>query len=480
MPTVEATELHLEQFHPTSHSHHPNMTSSAHSNEFGVTMSNDINSTSNITSSSTSTAPFTHSPTSPTSAAIRWSSSEMGLSHHHRIMSAAIGALLTSLVVTPFDVVKTRLQAQINSIQRMEQHSHSHSHSHHAHTYGVRGSNSSSCTVPIRRPTASQLLLQDCAHYRLHTGLMDSWCNNCFSKAAPSPPPSLTFKAPPELHFTGAVDAATKLIKHEGIFSLWRGLSPTILMSIPSTVVYFSMYDKVKLALVHLTPDRLNHFSSGLGQYSNQIITFSPLLAGVFARALTTTLVSPIELVRTKSQSLRTSASMRSLLLSEWKTGGFLSLWRGVGPTLMRDVPFSAVYWSCYEFSKRHLLDHWATKGHIGNGAWVQASFIAGAGSGMLAAAVTHPFDLIKTRRQIDLYKQDAIRLQRHIPVGAFNSLPSSTWTVCKTIIQEEGYVGLLSGLSARITKIAPACAIMISTYEASKLLFGEQNRSPN
>lgn len=33
---------------------------------------------------------------------------------------------------------------------------------------------------------------------------------------------------------------------------------------------------------------------------------------------------------------------------------GILGLWRGLGPTVFRDVPFSGVYWAIYESLKAH------------------------------------------------------------------------------------------------------------------------------
>ena len=42
--------------------------------------------------------------------------------------------------------------------------------------------------------------------------------------------------------------------------------------------------------------------------------------------------------------------------------------------------------------------------------------------------------------------------------------------------MSEHGYGGLYAGLAPRLAKIAPACAIMIGSYEACKEYFHEYN----
>lgn len=65
------------------------------------------------------------------------------------------------------------------------------------------------------------------------------------------------------------------------------------------------------------------------------------------------TVISPLELIRTKMQSRQLSyRELGVCIQSSVAQGGWLSLWRGWGPTILRDVPFSGTRLSSFE----HLL----------------------------------------------------------------------------------------------------------------------------
>ena len=71
-----------------------------------------------------------------------------------------------------------------------------------------------------------------------------------------------------------------------------------------------------------------------------------------------------------------------------------------------------------------------------------------------MAALLTAPFDVAKTWSQVGVAQLGDSR---------------QTHEVIRKIFQQEGLEGLFRGVTARVLKAAPACAIMISSYELGK-----------
>ncbi|KAF7731882.1 hypothetical protein EC973_007713 [Apophysomyces ossiformis] len=286
-----------------------------------------------------------------------------------RMMAACSGAILTTLLVTPLDVIKTRLQSQV---------------------------------IPGSVKTQ-------------------------------------------QLH--GTWDGITKIVRHEGIPALWRGLSAGLVMAIPSTIIYFVGYDYIR--------DQTQIVNQTLHDYS-------PLWAGGAARVVAAAVISPIELFRTRLQSVEGLQGFGDVwrgVVRMVHKDGVSSLWRGLLPTMLRDVPFSAVYWMGYERIKDRLQPQTVRS----NDAVSQfhTSFVAGASSGMIAAVITTPFDVIKTQRQVSSIRAD-IRFSQ----------------LLRNIVATEGYQGFFRGVVPRVIKVAPSCAIMISSYEVGKLLFADRRNT--
>ncbi|KAJ9073316.1 Carrier protein, mitochondrial [Entomophthora muscae] len=341
--------------------------------------------------------------------------------HWQKMVSACAGSFMTSLVVTPFDVIKTRLQFQ-----------------------------SIADNIPRQRLQVPQLAEIDyffCRSAAYRSLLYSEWPLPYTQLASSF---SISDPVPNTLKFTGTIDALSKIARHEGISRLWRGLSPTLLQSFPSTVIYYVGYDALRDSLAIKLAD------------SPQAAVYSPLLAGALARSLSATVISPIELFRTRLQSAGKGQTFQDIAqgVSQMvRSQGIGSLWKGLTPTLWRDVPFSAVYWMGYEAIKAELIE--ASEDRLSH---FTVAFLSGASSGVFAATITTPFDVIKTRHQVNDQSSHA----------AFK--PEGTFQVMSRIVRNEGWKELFRGLTARVAKVAPACAIMVSSYEFGKKFFANQN----
>ena len=140
---------------------------------------------------------------------------------------------------------------------------------------------------------------------------------------------------------------------------------------------------------------------------------------------------------------------------------GVTGMYTGVLATLARDVPFSMIYFSLYSQTKLWLLRD-TKPGEMGI-----KPFLAGAIAGTIAAAVTCPIDVIKTRVHANavptrLAWAEFLANERH--------LLSSTW---RNTVANEGYASLFKGLAPRCLIISPLFAITMGCYEKFQQMWG-------
>ncbi|XP_054280878.1 probable mitochondrial glutathione transporter SLC25A40 [Macrosteles quadrilineatus] len=320
---------------------------------------------------------------------------------YQQMAASTTGALATSLIMTPLDVVKIRLQTQKYTKFRITEN-------------------------------------KPCVLYYCN-GLMDHWCpceragNKWYNRPG---------------NFNGTLDAIVKISRAEGVTSLWAGLSPTLVLALPATVVYFVTYEQLRTRLCdYMCVKR-----------EDQPI-WIPMLSGGTARFWAVTIVNPLELMRTRMQAQKLSwRQIRNTFGDLLKKDGVKGLFKGLTPTLLRDVPFSGIYWATYEtINASYPQQH---QGSFG------PSFLGGSLAGSIAALVTTPFDVVKTHQQVALAEELITK----------KGMKRSTFTIMKDIYRVNGLSGIFAGLTPRVLKVAPACAIMVSTFEYGKLFFQKQN----
>lgn len=241
-------------------------------------------------------------------------------------------------------------------------------------------------------------------------------------------------------------------------------------------------------------------------------LTPAPLIAGSLARTLSATVISPIEMFRTRLQALpirtfqisqlvfitaerlifntvkkktagRPSPTYTSVTKDMYRlvqSKGPLILYRGLGPTLWRDVPFSGIYWASFELLKTSLtspdspLPFSPLSTTLGLGP-IPISFMSGFVSGTFAALLTQPFDVLKTRRQVFNPTPGCVSDRQGGGIGMGMRMGAGTVSLVRHVVKTEGWAALYAGTSARCGKVAPACGLMIACYEGvGRLLGGE------
>ncbi|RVW68403.1 Protein MITOFERRIN like 1, chloroplastic [Vitis vinifera] len=154
-----------------------------------------------------------------------------------------------------------------------------------------------------------------------------------------------------------------------GAKGLYRGSVPAILGQFSSHGLRTGIFEASKLVLINVAPT--------LPEIQIQS------LASFCSTFLGTAVRIPCEVLKQRLQA-GIFDNVGEALVGTWQQDGVKGFFRGTGATLCREVPFYVAGMGLYAESKREL-EPWET-------------IAVGALSGGLAAVVTTPFDVMKTR----------------------------------------------------------------------------------
>jgi len=321
-----------------------------------------------------------------------------------RLLSACAGSVAVGLIVTPLDVAKVRMQAQASQAPSR---------------FFVCGNGITDHTFDMR-----------CHHWR-----------HLLSVQRPSMRPSM-------------LSTLRSIYREEGVKGLYAGLPVTMVIAVPANVLYFATYESMRDYIIarQRETERSAEAEAPAGPG-----VLAPLIAGGFGRAVAVSACAPLEVVRTRVQAgggngrPSIGAALQEILRHE----GWRALFRGLESTLWRDVPFSAFYWLGVEAVRDALLARGVLRDSNYRSPLV--ALAASSCAGAAAAFVTTPFDVVKTRRQVQ-----AARSQR------------SLWKDMVQLARSEGVGSLFTGSTPRVVRVAPACSIMLGTYEFTKQLLAK------
>jgi solute carrier family 25 (mitochondrial aspartate/glutamate transporter), member 12/13 len=177
----------------------------------------------------------------------------------------------------------------------------------------------------------------------------------------------------------------------------------------------------------------VNNFVSSTLEENN----FNKVLSGSLAGMAQVIITNPVERIKIQYQM----NNHHNLLQTIKMIGGFRQLYKGVGLCLMRDIPFSAIYFPTYNACK-----------NVTNN-----SFLSGMIAGIPAAFLVTPADVIKTR------------IQTH----STNNYTNIMDCIYKTY-SKEGFKAFWKGSYWRVLRSSPQFGVTLWSYETLKKTYLE------
>jgi solute carrier family 25 (mitochondrial carnitine/acylcarnitine transporter), member 20/29 len=240
-------------------------------------------------------------------------------------------------------------------------------------------------------------------------------------------------------------------LKNEGVLGLYKGLVPPL---VGVSLINASLFGTK--SLTHTMLDDMDD-KSDTEPSSNATQQTQPnlkhlMISGAAAGFASGFLSSPIELLKIRQQlDQGGSNSVKLLPLTRdiVRNSGWLSLFRGLSATLIREIPSFPAYFVTYEYSKIYLQGLLPQ-----DSAMSDAAAILGAGSlaGVSGWVFVYPIDVIKTKIQ---------------------SEPSLIWKdrlscvqMYRRLLKESGRSVFMRGFGATILRAVPTNAVIFGGYE--------------
>eukprot|EP01111_Echinosteliopsis_oligospora_P005929 TRINITY_DN1971_c0_g1_i1.p1 TRINITY_DN1971_c0_g1~~TRINITY_DN1971_c0_g1_i1.p1 ORF type:complete len:725 (+),score=230.78 TRINITY_DN1971_c0_g1_i1:130-2304(+) len=229
-------------------------------------------------------------------------------------------------------------------------------------------------------------------------------------------------------------DCFRQVLRGEGFRGLYKGLGPQIVGVAPEKAIKLTVNDLLR----------------GLFEDKSRGEIYFPLevLAGGGAGASQVMFTNPLEIVKIR---LQVAGKDHVSSLGIIKELGISGLYKGAGACLLRDIPFSAIYFPTYAKMKELLKDE--------NGKLKAADLLlAGAVAGIPAASLVTPADVIKTRLQVKAKTGEQ----------TYTGIRDCFWK----ILRQEGPKAFFKGCLARVFRSSPQFGVTLLSYELLQQFF--------
>ncbi|XP_069053302.1 mitochondrial glycine transporter B isoform X2 [Lepisosteus oculatus] len=172
-------------------------------------------------------------------------------------------------------------------------------------------------------------------------------------------------------------------------------------------------------------------------------------MCGSLSGTCSTLLFQPLDLVKTRLQTLQSSVQhgsrvgMVTVFLNVIRTEKLLGLWKGVSPSFVRCIPGVGIYFSTFFSLKQRFFSERAPS--------ALEAVLLGAGARSVAGVCMLPVTVVKTRFESGRYSY------------------ASVFGALRSIYVSEGPRALFSGLTATLLRDAPFSGIYVMFYSQTK-----------
>ncbi|KAI0756469.1 mitochondrial carrier [Daedaleopsis nitida] len=241
-----------------------------------------------------------------------------------------------------------------------------------------------------------------------------------------------------QLLYKNSMDCVRKVFRNEGFVGFYRGLGPQLIGVAPEKAIKLTVNDFVR--------------SRAMDPETGRIALGWELVAGGTAGGCQVIFTNPLEIVKIRLQVQGEAAKIEGAVPKGAghiiRQLGLLGLYKGASACLLRDIPFSAIYFPTYAHLKKDVF----REGYNGKQLSFFETLTSAAVAGMPAAYFTTPADVVKTRLQVE-----ARSGQTHYK-GLTDAFVK--------IYREEGFRAFFKGGPARIIRSSPQFGFTLVAYE--------------
>jgi len=245
-----------------------------------------------------------------------------------------------------------------------------------------------------------------------------------------------------------------------GFSGIYAGVGSAIIGSAPGAALFFVSYEQTKASLASRRDARsaLSGLGHGEGDWTKPA---EHMLAASIGEIAACAVRVPTEVVKQRAQAKQYPSSLSALssILNQRAAIGLTGVWRelyrGWSITIFREVPFTVIQFPLWEALKSYRLRSTGRTPLSSSSSTTSASDLitplesglAGSMAGAIAAGITTPLDVLKTRMMLAREKIGMGSLFRHI-------------------LKENGPKAFFSGIGPRVFWISAGGSIFLGSYQ--------------